>query len=150
MTIPVSVVFVCTGNMCRSPFAEHVFRDLGPKSVDACSAGITAVPGGTATPIAISAARRFGVDLSRHRACPLEEHVLRRASGIYVFEHRHRANIERLFPDLRSKIHLLGTFVGAPDGEIPDPLGPSEDRVVRCYEIIERACRALSERLQQP
>lgn len=140
MTIALSVVFVCTGNMCRSPFAEHVFRNLGPKSVDACSAGLTALSGGTATPISVRAARRFGVDLSRHRTRPLDEHILRQASGIYVFEHMHRADIERLSPDLSSKIHLLGTIVDVPDGEIPDPLGPSEDRVVRCYEIIEKAC----------
>ena len=150
MTIAVSVVFVCTGNMCRSPFAEHVIRHVAPDWLDACSAGLTALPGGTAAPACIRAARRFGVDLTPHRTRPLEEHILRQASGIYVFDHWQRTNIEQLFPDVGSKIHLLGTFVNAPDGEIPDPLGGTEDSVVRCYETIEKACRALSQRLQVP
>lgn len=144
MTPNVSCVFVCTGNMCRSPFAEHVFRTLGPPWVESSSAGLMALPGGTATPASVRAAKRLDIDLSSHRTRSLDENVLRQASGIYVFERRHRDNLEALFPDIAPKLHLLGTLVGAKDGEIPDPVSGPESGIVRCYETIQQACTVLA------
>lgn len=147
MTDGFSCIFVCTGNMCRSPFAEHVFRNLAPRGFESGSMGLTALPGGLATPASVRAARRFGVDLSVHRTRSLDEGVLRRAGGIYVFERMHRDNIEALFPGLGPRLHLLGALVGAQDEEIPDPVGGPEGGIARCYETIREACRVLAGRL---
>ena len=141
------IVFVCTGNMCRSPFAEHMLRRLAEGRVEVSSAGLAALPGRMAAAASIRVAHRFGVDLAHHRTRALEERLVRTANGIYVFEQMHRANLESLFPDLAAKVHLLGTIIGAPNGEIGDPVGESDGSMTRCFEAIEQACGALLERL---
>lgn len=145
--IDTDYVFVCTGNMCRSPFADYMFRKLGPQWVKTHSMGLAAFPGNSATQTSVRAARQFGVDLSSHRTRSLEEDVLQRAKAIYVFERMHQENMGHLFPGLSPKVHLLGSVIGAPDGEIPDPAGGPESGIVRCYEVIEKACRALIHQL---
>src|SRR5579862_2995051 len=139
MTTDASCVFICTGNMCRSPFAEHFFRKLSPQLNHVSSMGLAALPGRLATPASVRAALRFGVDLTVHRTRSIEEDVLRHASGIYVFEHMHRDNIGQLFPEFAPKVHLLGSLVGTQDYEIPDPAGGPESGIARCYEVIEKA-----------
>ena len=144
-----SILFVCTGNMCRSPFAEHLFRTLAPDGVEICSAGLTALPGGKVPALPITAARRFGVDLSAHSTRSLDEVIVQRASEVYVFERFHRENLEALFPDAAVKVRLLGSLIGALDAEIADPLGAKLEDIARCYETIHRACVELRRRIPQ-
>jgi protein-tyrosine-phosphatase len=80
------IVFVCTGNMCRSPFAEFTLRKLAGDAVAVSSVGLAAWNGKQAAPAAVRAARQFGIDLSMHRSRALDENLLRQAGGIYVFE----------------------------------------------------------------
>ena len=118
------ILFLCTGNTCRSPMACALARAYG---VEAESAGLCARPGAPASPRAIRAAGRYGVDLSAHRARQVDEDMLRRAKQIWVMTEEHRAALCFMYPEFESKIDAL-------DPEIPDPYGGDDGTYARCAE----------------
>ena len=123
------VLFVCTGNTCRSPFAAAVARRHG---LDASSAGLD-VHEPRAGGDAIAAARARGVDLSRHTARPLTDEALAAADVVVAMTD---AQV-RLLPRAR----VLG------DG-IPDPYGRGPEAYSGTYDRIERAVDALAAELR--
>lgn len=127
------ILFVCTGNTCRSPMAAAMAVKLG---LQAESAGLSAFPGMPATPQAIRAARRHGADLTAHRARPVEEALLSRAEIICPMTRSHAAILRERFPACAGKIIL-------PSPEIPDPYG-GDDGV---YEDCIQALIVLTKRL---
>ena len=89
-----NILFVCTGNICRSPFAEGLLRKFvdqkGLKDVEVSSAGLLALPGNSATPLAQQAAAvEFGVDLSEHQAKSVTEELLNLCDLVLVMEKSH-------------------------------------------------------------
>lgn len=138
------ILFVCTANACRSPFAEAVFRSAAPPGIEASSAGTFGQPGGGASWSSIVAARAHGMDLTTHRRHALDAATVARADRIYVFERTHREYIVAAFPEAAARIALLGEVPGGPGGEIPDPVSGSEEDVDLCYGLIAHACRALA------
>jgi protein-tyrosine phosphatase len=121
------VLFVCTGNLCRSPFAERLFRVEAEKkglSAVADSAGTLAMEGQTVPEVAIDVAREFGVDLAPHRSRPLGTAHVPRSDLLLGMSRAHVEEL-RLVRDetgALGKIALLGTFDGGSE-EIPDPIG---------------------------
>ena len=87
------VLFVCTGNTCRSPYAEAVARSLG---LEARSAGCDAWPDQPATKDARKTAELRGVDLAPHRSASLEQEQVDWADAIVCFDDPHLAAVERL------------------------------------------------------
>ena len=114
------VLFVCTGNICRSAFAEGLARTMRPDA-DFASAGTHAIPGNPATHDAIMVADEFGVDLRGHSARPLHEEQLQRADHAYGASQHHVDAIESLQPG--SAVSLLHPA----EVEIADPYGESAD-----------------------
>lgn len=143
-----SILFVCTGNMCRSPFAEHLFRTLAPRGIEVGSAGLIALPGGKVPRRPQVAARHFGIDLSMHSTRSLDKAIVEGASEVYVFEHFHSEHLKTLFPNSAAKVELLGSLVGFPGGEIKDPLSGKIEDIARCYETIHSACLELQRRME--
>ena len=138
-----TILFVCTGNACRSPFAEQLFQRLAPPGVTAVSAGTHAAAGGTASWLSIVAARAHGLDLGVHRRQPLDAAMLAGADRIYGFDRSHITYIAEHHPEAAPRAALLGEIPGGPGGEIPDPMGGSQEDVDLCYRMIDHACRAL-------
>ncbi|MBQ7542404.1 MAG: low molecular weight phosphatase family protein [Clostridia bacterium] len=132
-----TIVFVCTGNTCRSPMAEGMFRVLaekyGVRDVTCTSCGTAAYTGMPATPYAVSAAAAYGADISAHRSRPLTEYLLREGD-LFVGMTRTHANVLRqyLSPE---KVRVLG------DG-IPDPFGGSQEDYRDCAAAIYAALDA--------
>jgi glycine hydroxymethyltransferase len=130
------ILFVCTGNVCRSPMAEHIFRRrMGPESGWAArSAGTGAVFGATASFEAERALAEWNIDLRSHRSQPLTPELVRRASLVVVMTEQHRQYVANLVPEAAARVRLLTSF-GAirPPVNIPDPIGQSLEvyRVVR-------------------
>ena len=87
------VLFVCTGNICRSPLAEAYLKKLlhkgGPPNVRVSSAGIYAIPGNTTPPEGIETAAQIGLDLDSHRARPLTPETVDQADLIVVMAPEH-------------------------------------------------------------
>ncbi|NQT93285.1 MAG: low molecular weight protein arginine phosphatase [Lentisphaerae bacterium] len=119
-------LFVCTGNICRSPMAEYMLRDmLGEDSEWVVrSAGVSAGNGSEATPQAVETMRRDGIDLSAHRSRPVDRSLLEEAELILVMTAGHRDQLLSRFPDIREKLFLLKSFAAAGQGgDIGDPIG---------------------------
>ena len=109
------LLFVCTGNTCRSPMAEHFFmrlsRDAG-LSWTASSAGTQAAYG---MPLSRGAAAVFaknGIGPVEHRARRVDAALMNDADRVYVLESMHRDFLARLFPDLAAKVFVLRESAG--------------------------------------
>ena len=134
------VLFVCTGNVCRSPMAEGLFRKLlsGRNDIRVESAGMSAGRGMPASQHAIQALSVEGVDLASFRSQPVSEDLVRAATHIFVMTRDHKRMIELLFPEACEKTYLLREFEpGAPD--VPDPIGLGRETYDRCRDTLKKA-----------
>ena len=137
------VVFVCKGNICRSPFAEHLARAWG---IRAGSAGLDADAGRPADPRALEAARRHGIDLGAHRSRALRQLELGPADVVVAFEPDHAVRLRSVLP-APGRVTLLGLYASVPCAYLHDPYGLSEQYFASCFRRIEDALRGLQARL---
>ncbi|MFH0907265.1 MAG: ribose 5-phosphate isomerase B [bacterium] len=122
------ILFVCTGNICRSPMAEAIFQDrVGLEAGwTARSAGVAAPAGAPPSVEAVQALREWTIDLSRHRSQSLSKQLVDDSSMIVVMTDLHRLEIVRSFPEVRDRVFLLKSFGTSRQTEgIPDPIGQS-------------------------
>lgn len=116
-----SVLFVCRGNICRSPFAAHYAERAFGDAKRLRSAGLLDAPDRPSPLVARSVAAEHGIDLGDHRSTVLASRVVVEADVVFVFDESNRREVLRRFPDARSRVLLLGALDGGPAG-IPDPL----------------------------
>jgi protein-tyrosine phosphatase len=142
-----TVLLICHGNICRSPFAEKRLARYSP-DLEVKSAGLDTEPGSPAAPGAIRTARRFDVDLGDHAARSLEPELLRWADLIVGMQGRHSTQLSRNWGIAPGKIRLLGDFLPSPPHAISDPWGESDAVFIAAFERIEEAVRRLAAALQ--
>ena len=146
-----NILFVCWGNICRSPFAEALFRKLsaesGRKDLAGDSAGLYALPGNPATEMARKVAAEFDVDLSRHGAKLTSKALVDWSDLILVMEKSHRDTIVNDVPEARDKTLLMKHFArfGPKNRAIADPYGLNYDAYRFCFVDIEDAVLGLLE-----
>lgn len=133
-----SVLFVCYGNICRSPFAAALARRRLPASVEVASAGLAIDAGRRSPAIAREIAREFGVDLEGHRSIPVTPEVVARADAIFAFDERNLRELRHRHPELRQKLHLVGALGPGPL-IVSDPLNGDEVNFRRIYGTIADA-----------
>jgi protein-tyrosine-phosphatase/predicted ATP-grasp superfamily ATP-dependent carboligase len=138
------VLFVCKGNICRSPFAEQYLRGLGIPGIDVDSAGHYPQDGRSSPGAATAAAKAFGVRLAEHRSHTLSAGQVRWADVIFIFDQEQDAAVRRAFPDAAGKIHYLGLLAPGWHIQITDPWGRDADAFMRGYRQIQTALHRIA------
>jgi protein-tyrosine phosphatase len=145
---PQSVLFVCHGNIMRSPMAAEVFRDRVEKlgvAVGVGSVGTWTTNGRKADPRAIAAATEFGISLEHHRSRSITAAIVANSDLICVMDHRNEVDVLTRFPGAAKKTILLAGLGAArrESQEIPDPYMLGPDGVTQCYYRLVPAVDAL-------
>ncbi len=141
------IVFVCHGNICRSPFAAVLLgKNLhgSAAKLTVSSAGMLPVEGRPSTDVAIEMAREMSVDLTPHVSQFLSEALLKRAAIIVTFEAANTEQIRRRYPDISTPIIRLGDLAEtSASGDIADPYGHDKATYRRTYEQIADGIKGL-------
>jgi len=154
-----TILFVCTGNTCRSAMAEGIFKKIlkerkeDNSSFNILSAGISALPGISPTPEAIKVMSEQGIDISQHHAQELREEIIKKADLILVMANEHKEYVHKEFPFAQNKTFLLKKFTlnnktesnqkNERNYEIIDPIG----RKIEFYRIIARELKKNLEKI---
>src|SRR5436190_8454241 len=149
-----TVLFVCTGNVCRSPMAEGLFKHgvRGRGTYRVLSAGVGAVDGQPASDHAVRALREIGIDISRHRSRHLTADLVQQADYIFGMTHSHVDAITLLYPQAAEKTFLLREFdetLDAYENDISDPIGGSYDVYCNCRDQIEQGIASMLKFIDQ-
>lgn len=149
-----NILFVCTGNTCRSSMAEALLKNMlateGLSHFSVRSAGIAADPGAQASPYAVEALAELGLDLSSHRAQNIDAPLAEWAHLILTMTGHHQRVISDSLPQTAGKVHLLKEFAAHEQGDenaaaldIADPFGQaldayraSRDELVQALELL--------------
>ena len=135
------VLFICTGNVCRSPMAEGLLRHMAGDRVKVASAGLGAGHGQPPSAHAIEVLRKEGIDIADIRSQPVSAHLLQQADYIFTMTRDHLDMLLLLFPEMASKTRLL-RFEEAAKGrraDVTDPIGGTRATYESCKADIQRA-----------
>ena len=136
-----NVLFICTGNVCRSPMAEGLLRHMAGDRVAVASAGLGAGHGQPPSVHAIEVLKKEGIDISDIRSQPVSPDLLRRADYVFTMTRDHLDMLLLLFPEMAPKTRLLRFDEAAKGGrmDVTDPIGGTRDTYEHCKDDIKRA-----------
>jgi protein-tyrosine phosphatase len=138
-----SFVFVCFGNIMRSPGAERMLKravaELGQEGITVTSAGMHTLQGREADPRAQVAAREVGLPLDRHRSQVFTAETAAQADVIFAMDFQNAAQLLAQFPEGREKIFMLSAYAeeGQRYREIADPYFGDQDEARRCFAVLQ-------------
>ncbi len=152
---PYRILFVCTGNICRSPLAEGVFRHLAAtagyaEAYHIDSAGTGGWHEGEAPdPRSVAVAKAHGIDISRQRARRIRAIDFRSFDLILAMDEDNLRNLlSEAAGDAKGRVHLFSGFVTGGSEEVPDPYYGSKDGFEQVYAMLLEGCGALLDRLE--
>lgn len=146
--LTMNMLFVCSGNTCRSPMAEGICRKLlaerlgcSPKELETqgymvASAGTHGMTGSPASPEGVAACESIGIDISDHRAQALTPELVNVADYIFCMTRRHLETVNYVMPSARAKVLLLDS-----EGDVEDPIGGSEELYKALADRMEKLIR---------
>ena len=148
---PIKIIFVCTGNTCRSPMAaalaEQIFSQAGLVTKVA-SAGVSAWANQPASRHAISVMKDKGLCLIAHKAALVSKEILDGAALILTMTSSHGAVLISDYPEAKDKIFTLGEYVGK-NTDISDPFGGSLEDYRTCAEQIKTLLLRAAKKLRK-
>lgn len=152
------IVFVCTGNTCRSPMAEYLLKKQLKKAklrgFKVCSAGVAAKKGDLMNPKSVQVLEEHGVAIGKFSSSPISDKLLKEALVFVCMTERQKSFLMDLrwnalrkagAEDIENNVYSFEELVGY---DIPDPYGFSIDEYRRVYEMLEGGMSALIEKLR--
>ena len=145
-----SFVFVCFGNLMRSPMAEAMLKralaEHGIDDVEVKSAGIHAKAGREAHEWAIAAGHELGIPLDQHRAEPLTADMVSGSDVLFAMDYANVVELISLYPEAKGKIFLLSGYAegSARNREIPDPYFGDLEQTRKCYSLVKECIDRLA------
>lgn len=153
----IRVVFVCTGNTCRSPMAEMLFNhrvterlrhksDASKSQLDASSAGTVAIHGQPAARSAIRVLREHGIRVEDHQSMPFESgHA--GADLVITMTKEHKERLVSSFPELKGRVFTLREYAYGSETDVADPYMQGDEAYLRAYREIDDAVIRVIDRL---
>lgn len=140
------ILFVCTGNSCRSVMAEYLLKDLlkGRADVQILSAGTGVFFHSSASAETLAVLKKEGIDASGHQSQPINSILLRKSDLIVVMTRGHRQQVLERVPAVERRVYQLREFIHERVGyegdlDIPDPMGKSAEAYQECLLVIKEA-----------
>jgi protein-tyrosine phosphatase len=139
------ILVVCEGNICRSPMAAGILSAALPNR-SILSAGLSALIGMPADPIAVRLMRARGIDISSHRGSQLNSEMCKHADLVLVMSSGQRKEVEHAYPTACGRVFRIGDFIKR---DIPDPYRQEEQGFRSALELIDDGVRGWLSRLQR-
>lgn len=150
--MPVKILMVCLGNICRSPLAEGILRSkVDPDMVYVDSAGTGGYHIGNAPdPRSIAIAKKYGLDIAHHRCRKFDVVDFNEFDLIFAMDKSNYNNVVRMAKNKSqiTKVRLLLSDVDLGNDEVPDPYYDGSEAFENVYRMINIACEALVEKLK--
>ncbi|HVZ81799.1 MAG TPA: low molecular weight protein arginine phosphatase [bacterium] len=134
------VLFVCTGNTCRSPMAEGLLKKMAKDQgldLEVRSAGLAAFAGLPVAPEAVEACRTKDVDISGHQTQPLGKNLVMESDLILTMTAKHKEMIVKKMPALEPKVLVLSELAGEGMTDVEDPVGQPVEAYQAALDQIE-------------
>lgn len=142
-----NILFVCTGNTCRSPMAEVLMRKMAEdrgKDLRILSAGLGAMEGLTASAHAVAAMETRGINLKKHLSRPVDDILLAEADMIFTMTRQQKEYLLYSRPDLEAKVIALAEYCGQ---DIDDPFGSDFESYESCAKQLEKCLDFIWQRI---
>ena len=143
------ILFVCTGNTCRSPMAEGIFRKAtvgNDQLVSLGSAGVAAFDGDIISPESAQELERRNASLDEFRSRSVTKQMLEESTHVFVMTRSHLSMLTTAFPEYAQKCYLVCDFIelnGKAGLDVPDPIGMGVKAYKQVGEVFEHAIPAL-------
>ncbi|NMA17742.1 MAG: threonylcarbamoyl-AMP synthase [Clostridiaceae bacterium] len=145
---PRQILFICTGNTCRSPMAEVLFNHRNVKGWKAVSAGLAAYPGMSISPRSAEALREWGIDVDAHRSQSVDDDLMEATDLIVTMTDAHRDILVRLYPERKDDIFSYSAFT-EDQRDVDDPYGFSIDSYRATRDRIQKGLERLLAELER-
>jgi len=149
------ILFVCTGNQCRSPMAEHLFKQIlarspnpRAKKIAVMSASTGMYNGAQASRKTVEVMRGRGIDLAGFRAKQISPELVDWADLVLAMDRRNKKAIINMFPESAAKVFTLKEYAGSYDElDVEDPVSQPIEQYEKCADEIEEALMKVNKKL---